>query len=219
MDVANTVDLNLLKGILENTQTPLYESQLLNKVFTDPVNTFDALELYQCHFLLFHNLYKLQTEYYKESKYLHIHFMRINLLHFPQKGNCRHYDDNLGAFCNTPCEGSYCDFHGQQYDDISLERLSLKYFYLDPSNYDALTKETAESFLRGTWEVLANYEAIEKSRKLLELPQCFDDIMLKHQFRNLTKLCHPDVSPGKEERFKRINNAYRQLLRYVESKK
>jgi len=138
--------------------------------------------------------------------------MRISLSPLPPEGKCRFFEEHQGIFCLEEApSGSYCPHHNNQVEEAALEDLSLKYFYLDESNFDAITRETAESFIRGAWEALANIETIEEYRKLFGLPQEFNRQMVKNKFRKLTKGCHPDLNPQGEEEFKKINKAYRAL--------
>ncbi len=212
------IDSIALRTYLEALEAPCHESDLHRTVFPDrdPLRS-DALTLYRNHFLLFHTLYRLQDDYYGEEKYLHVHFMRIFLLAYPPPGRCREYDPHAGRFCRTPCpEASfYCDFHRARVGVESLEPLSIKHFYLDAANYDYLDAETAEVFLRGAFEMVADHRRLQESLDILDLPRTADLAMLKRKFRRLAMEHHPDRGAASHERFNRINRAYRILLRLL----
>lgn len=206
---------------LYSLKKPCYESQLL-KIAFDPVPDFlnDHLELYQVHFVLFNQLYHLQSYFTERDYYLHIHFMRTMLLPYPESGKCRFYNPDFGNFCNTETEGadeSYCDFHRAKVEDTMLENTSLRYFYLDESNFDNINEENAKDFIEGTWEYLFHYEKYEKARILLDLPEKFTVSMLKTRFKQKAKETHPDVfeNDSSDKSFIEINNAYRLLLKLL----
>ncbi|OHD15272.1 MAG: hypothetical protein A2Y34_06040 [Spirochaetes bacterium GWC1_27_15] len=206
-----------LIDFLSSLKKPCFESELLKVVFQDnDILRVDALTLYQNHFLLFHLLYLLQQDYYKQNKYLHVHFMRTFLLEYPKEGKCRFYNDDLGLFCgaDSSLENNYCDFHYKKLEN-EIEHLSTKYFYLDKENYYKLDKDTAESFINGTWEILANYGEYKKSFETLELPETSDIEMIKKQFKTLAKKYHPDMGADSHKKFNEINRSYRLLLRLL----
>ncbi|MBN2657318.1 MAG: DnaJ domain-containing protein [Spirochaetales bacterium] len=202
---------NALKDYLSGLKSPCYETDLMRATFGLKTIPSDALELYQLHFALFHTLYSLQKEYATEGFYLHIHFMRTFLLPYPRKGYCRHYDPE-GFFCRTETEGTYCDFHSKPEDELALDDVSAKYFYLDSENYDAISGEQAESFISGAWELMNSWDKAEEARAVLGLPQGFDGKMLRNKFKKLAKAHHPDMNGGltvdREDEFIKINNAY-----------
>jgi len=208
------IDIAAVKNILEKSDSPVYESTLIRSAFpgTTSFNT-EPLEMFQKHFILMHNLYRLQNDYMLDNKYLHVHFMRIHLAEYPKIGLCWFYDEHYSKFCSEKSEEGmpYCCFHASLYEDASLEILSEKYFYLDKENYHRLNKETAESFINGTWELFYRYEEYLESLKILGLHKNTDKNTVKKKFRNLVKSLHPD-SGGDEKEFIKINNAYKTII-------
>ena len=78
--------IDKLDGFIKSQDRPFYESSALKSVY-DLKNVSDLLpiELYRYHFALFTMLYQLQDTYYKQKKYLHVHFMRSFLTNYPCK--------------------------------------------------------------------------------------------------------------------------------------
>ncbi|MBN2546799.1 MAG: DnaJ domain-containing protein [Spirochaetes bacterium] len=226
-DKIKQLDIKKLKKFLLELRGPCFESELLKVIFHNiNIMSLDSLTLYQSHFMLFYLLYNLQNEFYKENKYLHIHFMRTFLAEYPDKNKCRFYNEYLGNFCNDKCQNDdiYCNFHLKKMGQSNLENLSSKYFYLDKSNYYKIDKDNAEELINGAWEVLANYEDYKKSFQILDLPETADLSMIKKRYKYLAKKYHPDCinfeSPeiNLDKKFNEINNAYRYLLKILELK-
>ncbi len=213
----NEIDQERLKHYLYALQSPCYESSLLHIIFPEmDIAHTDTLTLYQNHFLLFHVLYRLQDEFAREGKYLFVHFMRTMLVPYPEKGQCRFFEEDLGQFCKAACDRdqNYCQFHATMLGDTALEELSIKYFYLDTRNFYKLDKETAEAFMQGTWEILTHYDAYKKSFEILGLPETSDFKLIKKKFKHLAKQYHPDCGAQSQEKFQEINNAYQLLSHF-----
>ncbi len=214
----NDISIEKLKELLEKESKPHYESELLKIAFQDKdVMKDDNLSLYQKHFALFYTLYKLQDEYYKQNKYLHIHFMRTQLIDYPEKGFCRYYNEDSGLFCNVKTEKSenYCDFHLEKIGANEIELLSTKYFYYDIENYNRLDENNVELFINGTWEILSKYNNVKECFKIMELPEYYDIELIKKQFKILAKKYHPDMGEKNHKKFNEINRAYRFLLKII----
>ncbi len=210
-----------LDNFINCQDRPFYESSALKSVY-DLKNVSDLLpiELYRYHFALFTMLYQLQDSYYKQNKYLHVHFMRSFLTNYPVNGCCREYDPATGLFCNTETENNsfLCPFHARKNDNVQLENSSLKYFYYSEENYYNLDETRAEAFINGTWELLFNYDQFKKSTELLSLPEKCTIEMVKTAYRKLAKMKHPDVNNGiVSEDFIQLNDAYQFLLKVLPS--
>jgi hypothetical protein len=201
---------------ITNQKKPSYESELMKVAFQNKdIMNVDSLTLYQNHFLLFNLLYRLQSEFYEQKKYLHVHFMRTILLDYPEIGNCRYFNEDLSVFCNTGSgNDDYCEFHKGKIEN-EIEFISVKYFYLDKENFYKLDKDTAEEFINGTWEILANYDDYIKSFKILELPDNTNIETIKKQFKILAKKYHPDHGEISHGKFNEINRAYRLLIKMI----
>lgn len=212
------IDKGKLKNFLNTLKEPCYESVLLKLVFPNiDILRSRPIDLYQYHFLLFHILYQLQEEYYQENKYLFIHFMRTVLVDYPEKGKCRFFEEQTCQFCKVSCESNklYCAFHNDRMGESELEHLSMKYFYLDPSNYENLDEKTAEAFINGAWDLLKNYKTYQRCFSILDLPETWDIEEIRRKFKILAKQYHPDMGKNSHDKFIEINNAYRLLLRLI----
>ena len=212
------IDKNRVKEYLRNLQDPCYESHLFKIAFPEiEILHVHPLTLYQNHFLLFHLLYQLQDEFYKEGKYLFIHVMRTVLLPYPEPEKCRFFDEHLARFCTVSCVAGkdYCAFHADQIGETTLDTLSTKYFYADKTNFYRLDEETAVAFLNGTWEILTHYETYQHCFSVLGLSETGDLTLIKKAFKRLAKQYHPDRGGQSHEKFTEINNAYQLLLRVI----
>lgn len=213
-----SISIEKLKEFLESNPNTHYESELLKVAFqNNDIMKGDNLSLYQKHFVLFYTLYKLQDQYYKINKYLYVHFMRTQLLDYPEKGYCKYYNEDTSSFCNTKIEQdkNYCDFHLEKIGTKEIELLSTKYFYYDIENYNRLDENTVELFINGTWELISKYNNIKESFKIMELSECYDIELIKKQFKILAKRYHPDLGEKNHKRFNEINRAYRFLLKAI----
>lgn len=214
----NLVNKEKIREYLLSLKSPCYESELLKIAFPDmDIANASTLVLYQNHFILFHLLYILQNEFYKENKYLFVHFMRTFLASYPKHGICRFYDEYSGHFCGAVCSSNedYCDFHWKRMEDNAIEELSDRYFYLDKKNFYSMNEETINDFLNGTLDMLNHYDDYERSLKILDISVTPDINLVKKKFRLLAKKYHPDQGGQSNEKFNEINRAYRLLLKMI----
>ena len=210
------IDIDKLKKFLESQTSAVYETQILRAALGDNAMDCDTLTLYQNHFVLFYILYRLQDEYFAAGKFLYVHFMRTKLYDYPQVGKCRYFDENLLSFCMQDTEGDFCPYHQSKFaENTALEQLSVKYFYYDTDNYDRLDKDTAEAFINGTWEILANYGKLKECFAAMEMSETYDLDEIKKQFRLLAKKYHPDIAGDAGKKFNEINRAYTVLRNTV----
>lgn len=212
------VNVPELENFLYGLKTPCYESRLLRLIFPklDILNA-DALTLYQHHFILFHLLYMLQDKFLQKEKHLYIHFMRTVLMDYPEHKKCRFFNETTLRFCAAACtsDHNFCAHHLANADDTALETLSIKHFYLDQANFYCLDQKTADAFINGTWELVANYDEYRDSFSILGIPETADLRMIKRKFRSLAKKYHPDHGEPCSDAFKSINRAYQLLMRII----
>lgn len=213
-----TIPREELKAYLRSLSAPCYESQLFKIAFPAiEITQVDPLTLYQNHFLLFHLLYQLQEEFYREHKYLFVHFMRTILLPYPEVGKCRFFDEHLTVFCHRACihDKNYCPVHAKIVGETALEELSVKYFYADKNNFYTLDEETATAFINGAWEIFSHYGTYQRCFEVLGVPEAADTALIKKTFKRLAKQYHPDRGSQSREKFIEVNNAYQFLLRVL----
>lgn len=203
--------------LLKESERPLYESELLRCGFgIDSVAELDSLALYRYHFTLFNLLYRLQDDFYQRDVYLHIHFMRTKLTPYPPAGCCRYYDPYSGLFCGAESgKEPYCPFHRERLGEAELEALSMKYFYLERSNFFDLDAERAERFVNGTWQVLGSFREMQESFKLLGLPVTENVELIKRRYKELAREYHPDLTGVANSKFSEINSAYRLIMKLI----
>lgn len=207
-----------LKELIENDT--VYESKMIKAAFPDAsIIGMEAVELYRLHFALMNYLYKLQNEYVNTGKYLHVHFMRTGVFDYPADG-CAYFDEQSMSFCGHSVaeDRHHCIAHSEQLGDDRLESLSLKYFYLDKSNFDKLDGVTAESLLSGAWEVLSSEFSLNDAYLALGLSGHENLKTVKMRFRDLCKEHHPDQG-GDRDRFMNINRSYRMVTKWLEDSK
>ncbi|MFW6241566.1 MAG: DNA-J related domain-containing protein [Thermodesulfobacteriota bacterium] len=213
------MDRDGVARFLWSREEPCTESALLRIAFPDIQITGTApLALFQHHFLLFHHLYRLQDRFRIAGFYLHIHFMRTGRFLLPPAGKCRFFEEERLAFCGrgaVPGEWTYCGNHLAPLSNGALESLSLRHFYLDPENFTALDRETAEAFLNGPWELLIRFDRYQESLDALGIAGTPDLDQVRTRFRALAMAHHPDRTGASAERFHAVNRAYRFLLRVI----
>ncbi len=203
-----------LKSIIEEMGGVKFESYLLRKLYDVSPGSLEPLSLYQYHFALFYLLYTLQDHYYKQNKFLHVHFMRTSLSVYPAKGFCRHFDEYRGLFCSLPSgDDDYCSCHRALLGENGVDGGSIKSFYFDKNNFYKLDEKKADDFVNGTWEILGNYDKIKDAVKLLELPSDYTIEMVKTNYKRLAKIHHPDmINSETDNKFSKINDAYNLLI-------
>lgn len=216
-ELMNQLRLTALTDFLEKQRTPVWECELM-QIALPEANLLHGttLDMYRWHFVLFNALYRLMPEFSRRGLYLHIHFMRTCVQEYPEPSLCQYFDDELTGFCRVPCAGStqWCDFHADRIDETAVDWLSDRYFYLDTTNFMALSAENADKFIAGAWNLLQNHADYMQCLKVMGLPEGVSVDILKKRFRHLAKTLHPDINPVHHEEFARINSAYRRLLAY-----
>jgi hypothetical protein len=208
---SNEVKEELKKEIEKNKDASKYESFYLKSVFPDlRLGVLTDKELFHYHFILMHHLYLLQEEWELKNKYLHVHFMRIQLFDYP-KLTCRYFDTTEMKFCeNKIIESSnshYCELHSS----IQLENISKKVFYLDSENINFYQDLEFIGFSKITQKFVFENKKVMDAFTILELEPTFDFNVIKKAFREQAILTHPDKEFGNIKKFKELNNAYRFL--------
>lgn len=207
-----------MASYLETLRTPVWECELMH-VALPAVDMISgpALELYRWHFVLFHCLYRQQQVFAERGRYLYIHFMRTCVRDFPAAGCCNEFDSEALEFCAARCSAheQKCELHAPETDEMALDALSERYFYLDTSNFVALAAENAEKFIGGAWNLLQNHDEYQRCLKILGLPEGVTLDLLKKRFRYLARTLHPDLNKVHHEQFACINTAYRTLLKFM----
>jgi len=192
-----------------------YEAEILRYFYPEEeVRYLTNIELYQLHFMLFHSLYTLKPVMEEKGYYLHIHFMRIGAIAYPEGNKCRYFDNVEMNFCGMSVGDIFCEKHKINYSSHSLENIDSKaYFYLDKANLDYFNDEILENWMSGMNHALKNNDYFSEALSLLGLNENFDIESLKKAYRIFSKLYHPDMNNESYERFLEINRAYQYLLK------
>ena len=62
-----------------------------------------------------------------------------------------------------------------------------------------------------------NYEDFEKALETLEIVSKATNVDIKNKYQKLSKEYHPDMPAGNEEKFKKINEAYKIIQKYMKN--
>lgn len=144
----------------------------------------DSLSLFQTHFLLFHNLYRLSEQLIQGHEYrLEISPLRIQLL--PQRET-----PNAALAGHDP----------------------LRAYYLDLDNLENTDATAVEELLTQFWTRFVGNDERRAALETLELKDPADWPAIKQQHRRLVMEHHPDRG-GDKERLQAINAAMEVLAR------
>lgn len=189
------------------------ESELLDR-FLPGARDESVIGLFRRHFELYHALYSIEERMLEHGLKLHIALAWAELHELPAGGECRYFDT---GYCRAPAAADgYCvlhrDMRRRHEESGSLGRASLRSYYLDRSNLETMDATRLETMMRGVYRYASSYDEVEEARRTLGLDRDFSIDRLRRRFRYLSKQHHPD-SGGDCERFNRIQEAYRRLLR------
>jgi hypothetical protein len=177
------------------------EYELINALQAPPYSLFDkdalreSLVLFQTHFVLFHCLYQLRSEWRTQNVgELHIAATSIKLTPYVKSGADMQTADPL-------CE-----------------------YYLDWSNLSTTDESDVEALLESFWQKMAGGDAGAQISELMLHEACMimqidsidttDVSQLKQQYRTLQHKNHPDKG-GSIEASQSILQAYTRLRRYL----
>jgi len=183
-----------LLAILRAHPDGLSEYDLIRKLAHDdpafgPDAYTDELSLFQCHFILFHHLYRLRDDLWNERQGdLAIHCLKIVL---------RPYSDGVGRLPTTPDP--------------------LRAYYLDLSHLEKTGKQEILELLDTFWLRFARLDQRAEALNALGLadPVAYPEI--KRRYRELAMEHHPDRG-GEMEKLQAINAAMGLLEPHQESK-
>jgi len=186
---ANTFTLKL-QQVLRAHPAGISEFDLIKWLEADGQTGFDkdclrtSLSLFQTHFLLFHNLYRLRDELYaRGDARLDISALRIQLIPL------------------TRTSPSAIDQHDP-----------LRTYYLDLSNLQNTCDNEVEALLNTFWDRFIGNDERRMALSVLELQDPVDWPTIKTRHRRLAMQHHPDRG-GDEARLQAINAAMDRLER------
>ncbi|MCE5181590.1 MAG: DnaJ domain-containing protein [Betaproteobacteria bacterium] len=179
----NTALVDALLTILRTNPDGLSEHDLIGKLARDdpafgPDAFADELTLFQCHFILFHHLYRLRDElWHNGAGDLAIHCLKIEL---------------------RPCLGE----SGQ----LPAAHDPLRDYYLDLANLESTDKQDVVEMLDTFWLRFARLDRRAEALAALGLADPVDDLEIKRRYRELAMEHHPDRG-GEMEKLQEINAA------------
>ena len=172
-----------LLAILRDHPNGLSEHDLIRKLAHDdpafcPDAYTDELSLFQCHFILFHHLYRLRDELWNNREGdLAIHCLKIVL---------------------RPCpDGSDC---------LPATPDPLRAYYLDLTHLEKTDKQEVLELLDTFWLRFACHDRRAEALAALGLADPVDDPAIKRRYRELAMEHHPDRG-GEMEKLQVINAA------------
>ncbi|SDS07817.1 DNA-J related protein [Halopseudomonas sabulinigri] len=158
-----------------------------DSLFAEPGALQDPLRLFQLHFLLFHQLYRLADQLAADSLSLQIHALSIRLL--PR-------DESLPGLQQVdPLRAYYLDW--QQWRDIHVDDV----------------QRLLDGFWRRQGRALVAPDELAQALAALQLEQPTDARAIKQRYRALVRVHHPDRG-GSTARVQEINQAMLILERY-----
>lgn len=186
-----------IKSIITQSEyQPVSEYSLIKLLQSERYHTLNNLnmgqadQLFQLHFLIFHALYKLQSELLEEQ----VGFLEITPLCIDIKPIlCRDTSNNAVK-----------------------QRDKLAEYYLDINNLTNITTEDVEQLIFSFWKTFHHPERHIDSLKILQLkpPVSYNEI--KKQYKRLASKHHPDKG-GSTELIQQINQAMATLSQHYKN--
>ncbi|GGD56603.1 DNA-J related domain-containing protein [Lacimicrobium alkaliphilum] len=154
-------------------------------IFSAGLDLSDSLCLFQTHFYLFNQLYRLRNQLRLSQRAdLVISAMSVCLRPYTPGCNALSESDSLAAY------------------------------YLDWSNFNSTGKEDVNALLDGFWQrmggIVPEQERCE-ALAVLDLPKDASPQQIRRQYRILVHRHHPDKG-GDVSKTRKLNDAYRKLI-------
>lgn len=139
----------------------------------DAIDLRDRLDLFRCHFLVFHALYRLRERLWAERQAeLHISALLITL--------------HAGG------EDRAAQQHMTGHDP-------LRDYYLDLTHLEQTTTDDVDTLLNGFWSRLTDNPQRQQALETLGLSDPVDENSIRRQYRRLAMRYHPDRGGDKEQ--------------------
>lgn len=180
-----TVIQTILYEILQVNEAGFSEYELINlikeDIFSETSRTLfqDRQQLFTVHFLIFHALYQLREQLWVQRSG-HVEISPLNI-------------------CIKPWSES--DMKGMGTID------KLGEYYLNLSNLESTSAQDLDDLLDKFWQYYLRPEKKLSAMEILEIEEPFDKQQLKHQYKKMVMLHHPDRG-GDKSRLQAINQAF-----------
>ncbi len=176
--------------IIELACDPLSEYELIVQLrergWQLPTDAADTLALFQSHFMIYHCLYRLQSDYWQKSRRcLEISALRIQLHPAAMDGS-------------AAAPSAYTDDK------------ALRAYYSDIKNLGLETAASVNRLINQFWHAYGVDSDAEHALQIFGLVQPVRYVDIKQRYRQLAMEHHPDRG-GDPEVFRRINWAFEVL--------
>ncbi|WP_372625676.1 DNA-J related domain-containing protein [Arsukibacterium sp.] len=186
--------LSVIPDAPERSLTEQYLLSRLGLKLTSDAELSPDLQRFQQHFVLYHLLYRLQSEWHSANTgFLSIGLAKVTLL------NTSH--EAITALAEHDGNRSRAEY------------------YSNWQNFYAMSEQLLDNYLRQFWQhfskgaVTDTTLSVQQAQQLLKLVPGFSLAQLKKAYRTQALLFHPDRADGHTEKFRQIQQAYQQLLR------
>lgn len=177
----------------DQTLTEQYLLSRLGLKLSSDIELSPDLQCFQQHFVLYHLLYRLQTEWLiKGLGLLMIGLAKVTLLSTDIADGCAMAEQNDNG--------------------------SRRNYYTNWQNFYAMSEQLLDEYLQQFWQFFSKGAAkheltASQAEKLLQLTPGFSLAQLKKAYRSQALLSHPDRATGNPTKFILIRQAYQLLLR------
>ena len=178
----------------DHTLTEQYLMSRLGLKLSSDSELSPDLQRFQQHFILYHLLYRLQTEWLATGDgILDIDLAKVTLrkTELDISSALAEHNDNSGR----------------------------RDYYTNWQNFYTMSEQLLDDYLQQFWQFYSNGSAVEhelshsKAMALLQLQSDFSLAQLKKAYRSQALLSHPDRQAGNQAKFIQIRQAYLLLLR------
>ncbi|MBV2128858.1 DNA-J related domain-containing protein [Arsukibacterium indicum] len=188
--------LSALSDSKDHSLTEQYLMSCLGLKLSTETEISPDLQRFQQHFVLYHLLYRLQTEWLATGEgLLDIGLAKVRFV-------------SAASACPTAL-------------NVSKDNSSRREYYTNWQNFYAMSEQLLDEYLTQFWQHYSKGQvdpaqlSAQQAQHLLKLQPGFTLTDLKRAYRSQALLLHPDRSTGNAEKFRQIQQAYQQLLQQL----
>jgi hypothetical protein len=189
------------------------ETDLLRHFFSgdraDALADGVGLPLFHQHFLLYRRLWLFDDELRRSTgQRLWIRGIRCTLVNAPPPGRCGWLNPETGQYCLEALDyagspGGLCSRHSGPVPEAN----SMKSYYLDVKNLEAMTDEGLRDLVEGFFRWMGRPDEVRQAYQTLGLAEDADARTLKARWRRLSQEHHPDKG-GDPAVYQRLSAAW-----------